>query len=56
MSSIKDKKLFLLDMDGTIYLDTCLFDGAMDFLQQVKENMRQLSKNLRVLKSPVFIL
>lgn len=36
MSSIKDKKLFLLDMDGTIYLDTCLFDGAMDFLQQVK--------------------
>ena len=33
-----DKKLFLLDMDGTIYLDNDLFDGTLDFLAQVKAN------------------
>ena len=31
------KKLFLLDMDGTIYLGDTLFDGTTDFLQRVKE-------------------
>lgn len=36
MSSLKDKKLFLLDMDGTIYLDNDLFDGTIDFLEYVK--------------------
>ncbi len=34
---LKDKKLFLLDMDGTIYLDELLFDGTVDFLSYVKE-------------------
>lgn len=33
---LKDKKLFLLDMDGTIYLDNELFDGTLDFLSRVK--------------------
>lgn len=33
---LKDKKLFLLDMDGTIYLDSNLFDGTLDFLSEVK--------------------
>jgi HAD superfamily hydrolase (TIGR01457 family) len=33
-----DKKLFLLDMDGTLYLDNDLFDGTIDFLNQVKLN------------------
>ncbi|MBQ7355893.1 MAG: HAD-IIA family hydrolase [Clostridia bacterium] len=37
MTSLKDKKLFLLDMDGTIYLDDFLFDGTLDFLYRVKE-------------------
>ncbi|MBR2951110.1 MAG: HAD-IIA family hydrolase [Lachnospiraceae bacterium] len=37
MSSLKDKKLFLLDMDGTIYLDDDLFDGTLDFLEYVKK-------------------
>ena len=37
MSALKDKKLFLLDMDGTIYLDNDLFDGTLDFLRLVKE-------------------
>lgn len=31
-----DKKFFLLDMDGTIYLDSELFDGTLDFLAKVK--------------------
>lgn len=36
MSNLRDKKLFLLDMDGTIYLDDDLFDGTTDFLNYVK--------------------
>lgn len=36
MKELKDKKLFLLDMDGTIYLDNNLFDGVIDFLKYVK--------------------
>ena len=35
--SLKDKRLFLLDMDGTIYLDNDLFDGTLDFLAHVKK-------------------
>ncbi len=31
------KKLFVLDMDGTIYLDSVLIDGALDFLKKLKE-------------------
>ncbi len=37
MGNLKNKKLFLLDMDGTIYLDDDLFDGTLDFLAHVKE-------------------
>ena len=37
MNDLKSKKLFLLDMDGTIYLDNDLFDGTMQFLEYVKE-------------------
>lgn len=36
MSNLKKLKLFLLDMDGTIYLDNDLFDGVTDFLEHVK--------------------
>lgn len=36
MDSLIKKKLFLLDMDGTIYLDNELFDGTLDFLRYVK--------------------
>ena len=36
-NNLKNKKLFLLDMDGTIYLDNTLFDGTLDFLSYVKE-------------------
>ena len=33
---LKNKRFFLLDMDGTIYLDNDLFDGTLDFLATVK--------------------
>lgn len=36
--SLKNKKFFLLDMDGTIYLDNDLFDGTLDFLSAVKSS------------------
>ena len=32
MSKLNDIRLFLLDMDGTIYLDNDLFDGTLEFL------------------------
>ena len=34
---LSEKKFFLLDMDGTIYLDNDLFDGTIDFLNKVKD-------------------
>ena len=37
MKSIKDKKIFLLDMDGTIYIGNRLFDGCIDFLEHIKK-------------------
>ena len=33
---LKNKKLFLLDMDGTIYLDDNLFEGTLEFLEYIK--------------------
>lgn len=38
---ISDKKLFLLDMDGTIYLDEQVFDGTLDFLEYCRETGRR---------------
>ena len=35
-STLKQKKLYLLDMDGTIYLDNDLFDGVLQFLAHIK--------------------
>ena len=37
MIDLKQKKLFLLDMDVTIYLGDTLFDGTLDFLNRVRE-------------------
>jgi len=34
---LRDAECFLLDMDGTIYLDTTLFDGTLEFLRTLKE-------------------
>ena len=36
-SFLKEKKLFLLDMDGTLYLDDDLFEGVEDFLSHIKK-------------------
>lgn len=36
MSDLKNKKLFLFDMDGTIYLDNDLFDGTLDMLEHIR--------------------
>jgi len=38
MDNLKYKKLFLLDMDGTIYLGDSLFDGAIDFLNYLNKS------------------
>lgn len=37
MAQLAQKRLFLLDMDGTIYLDEQLFDGTTDFLRYVRQ-------------------
>ncbi len=34
--SLSNKRFFLLDMDGTLYLDDDLFDGTIDFLTYIK--------------------
>lgn len=34
---LRGKRLFLLDMDGTLYLGDRLFDGTLDFLQRVRQ-------------------
>lgn len=36
MHDLKNIKLYLLDMDGTIYLDSQLFEGVLEFLEHVK--------------------
>ena len=37
MGQLADKRLFLLDMDGTIYLDDALFPAALPFLERVRD-------------------
>ena len=37
MEKLKNKKFYLFDMDGTIYLDKQLFDGVKDFLEHIKK-------------------
>ncbi len=41
LQTLNDKKLFVLDMDGTIYLGDKLFPWTLDFLQRVKHNNQQ---------------
>ena len=34
--SLRDKKLYLLDMDGTIYNEDEIFEGTLDFLDEIE--------------------
>ena len=38
ISSLRTKKLFLFDMDGTIYLGNRLFDGVKELLEKIKND------------------
>ena len=38
MNELINKRLFLLDMDGTLYLDDRLFPGAADFLAKIRQS------------------
>ena len=41
MTKLNEIELFLLDMDGTIYLENDLFDGTLDFINKIiKENKK----------------
>ncbi len=42
MNDLKEIQYFLLDMDGTIYLDTTLFDGTLDFLRTLKQQGKKV--------------
>ena len=43
MDKMKNKRLFLLDMDGTLYLDDRLFPGAAEFLAKIQKRGGQIS-------------
>lgn len=36
--NLKNKKLFLFDMDGTIYIDNKLIDGTLQLLEKIKQS------------------
>ena len=38
MDFITGKRLFLLDMDGTLYLGNRLFERTPEFLEKIKKN------------------
>ena len=37
-SELRNKTLWLLDMDGTIYQEEQIFEGTLDFLQAIRNN------------------
>lgn len=38
LDSLKDKKLWLFDMDGTIYSEDSIFDGTLELLDKISAN------------------
>lgn len=42
LQPLRDKKLFLLDLDGTFYLDQQLLPGAKDFLSWARKHHRRV--------------
>ena len=43
MAQLREKRLFLLDMDGTFYLDDTLLPGALEFLALCRATGRQFA-------------
>jgi len=41
LSVLKNKKLFILDMDGTFYLDDRLLDGSLNFIRKLEESGKE---------------
>ncbi len=39
--ALKNKKLFVLDMDGTFYLGNRLFEGSLDFIAKIRATGRE---------------
>lgn len=37
LDKLKDKKLFVLDMDGTFYLGNRILDGSLDFIEKLRK-------------------
>ncbi len=42
ISVLKEKELFIFDMDGTIYLGDNVFDFAVDFINRLRENGKRV--------------
>lgn len=40
-NKLKEKTLYLLDMDGTIYNENEIFDGTLEFLEEIERRDRQ---------------
>ena len=39
LAALEKIKLFVLDMDGTFYLDDQMIEGSLDFLEAVKDEI-----------------
>ena len=52
---LEETELFVLDMDGTFYLDTQILDGSLEFLRQVESGMYFLQIIPRNLRGPILI-
>lgn len=42
ISVLKNKKLFIFDMDGTIYLGSLVFEFAVDFIKKLRKNGKRV--------------
>jgi len=40
LDKLKEKKLFILDMDGTFYLGNRILDGSLDFIEKLRKTGR----------------
>ena len=54
--ALKGVKLFVLDMDGTVYLGDQLIEGALDFIREVDASEDRDSLRTMLLVSLQFML